>query len=97
VKVALAPGDHANLQLVEGAQLFAERTTQPLGNPGNLTGLADPSSLPSCTKCFYRDGLGTTFRVRMNGTPGNNEVKFNDLHVSSTSNRLIRWEIYELP
>ncbi|MFT3842951.1 MAG: glycoside hydrolase family 31 protein [Myxococcaceae bacterium] len=97
VKIALAPGDHANLQLVEGAQLFAERTTQQLGNPGNLTGLADPSTLPSCNKCFYRDGLGTTFRVRMNGSPGNVDLKFNDLHVSSTSNRLIRWEIYELP
>ncbi len=99
VKVALAPGDHASLTLADGAQLFAERLAQPGGNPQQLTALADPSTLGSCQRCSFKDTLGSTPRVRLNGNPGDDDLTLDDLHVkvSGGASRLVRWEAFALP
>ncbi len=98
VQVALAAGDHATLTLADGTQLFAERLAGSGGNPLQLTGMADPSTLSGCHDCFFRGALGATFSLWLNGQPGDADLTLNDVHVKATGGpaRLVRWQVFAL-
>ncbi len=91
VLVALAKGDKAQLTLVDGTSLVAERVSDDAGNPAMLTAAADEALLSTCDGCW----LETPGRLRVSSTV---DVTYRDyrLSVKGPSARRIRWDIRPL-
>ncbi|MBL8957741.1 MAG: glycoside hydrolase family 31 protein [Myxococcaceae bacterium] len=85
VRVALEVGQKAELTLVDGTKLTAERVASGSGTAGFTE--VPVADLKACDSCFAKE----TGRVRVNGRA----VDFEDLKLSSSHpTRRIRWEAF---
>ncbi|MBI2393315.1 MAG: glycoside hydrolase family 31 protein [Deltaproteobacteria bacterium] len=99
VLVALAKGGKAQLTLVDGTELVAERTTDDAGNPGSLSTAPDEAGLAACYGCFLESKTGDVDRTRVTTQlAATTTVTFKDLRLSAKgpSARRIRWDVYGL-
>ncbi len=85
VRVALEVGQKAELTLVDGTKLTAERLATAGGTAGFTAVMA--AELKTCDACVVREAG----RVRINGR----SVEYEDLKLSSTdASRRIRWDVF---
>jgi hypothetical protein len=92
VKVALAPGQSAQLALADGTLLSAARGDDA-GNPAALVPAAD---LGACAVCFADQPP----HLRVNGAlAATSDLTFGQLrlHADGPAARRIRWDVFQLP
>ena len=97
--VALSPGGHARMILVDGTVLDATRGARDQGNPGALTQVAK-DAIAGCSSCFNSAPEGGVSRLRANGTvSASTTLTIQDvtLTVSSGPARRVRWDVLRLP
>lgn len=95
VRVALAPGQSAQLTLVDGTQLFATRGA----DSGNPQGLAQAASIADCARCFLEAHEGEVDRLRANGELAvTSRVVIRDVQLTAQAGpaRRVRWDVLRI-
>lgn len=103
VVMALGEGGHAELTLVDGTVLTADRASAgdggaPAGNPGKLM-MVTPDQIGTCTSCFTQAQEGGVNRLRIStASAPTSDITFDDVHltVKGSLTRRIRWDVRKL-
>ena len=97
--VALSPGGHARMTLVDGTVLDAVRVDKDQGNPGALAQVA-ADAIAGCSSCFNAVTEGAIARLRANGAVSKTAaltIEDVQLTVSGGPARRVRWDVLRLP
>ena len=97
--VALSPGGHARMTLVDGTVLDATRVASDQGNPDALAQVA-ADAIGGCSSCFTAAAEGGVKRLRANGTVSTSAaltIEDVKLNVSGGPARRVRWDVLRLP
>jgi alpha-D-xyloside xylohydrolase len=103
VVLSLGQGGHAELTLVDGTVLTADRAAAsapatPGANPGKLT-MVPADQIGTCASCFVSAPEGGVTRLRITtASAPTSDVSFDDVHltVKGTLTRRIRWDVRKL-
>lgn len=93
--VALAPGDTATIELVDGTVLTAQRGSADEGNPMSLVQTSS-TAIADCASCFIAERSGDVRRLRVTGAmSAAGDVVLEDLRLSHSGGpaRRVRWDV----